>query len=934
MDRYRLDFLGLCEVRWKGSGEFRTATGHHFLFSGNQNSHINGVGLLLTDRMKKALMEYRPISERIMAVRIRTKYRNLTVIQCYAPTEAADNEIKNAFYEQLNSVIANTPKSDIKIVMGDLNAKVGSDNTNLCTIMGTEGLGNICNDNGERLLDFCTGNQLFIGGTKFPHRDIHKYTWQSPDGFTRNQIDHIMISRKFLGCLLDVKTIRGADIYSDHQLLVGIIRLRPMANYRHSCARKKFNVHRLQQPTVADVFSDRLNAELEHLQQPSWKNINEACIKTAHNTLGTSRHHTTPWIRDATWEKINERKQTKAELLAASSDAQARQIREHYNEIERQVKRMARSDRRLYFKDIARAAESAAALGKTRETYVAIKKMSGTKLSTTPNIKDNDGIILTSTDAQLERWREFFESAPTIPEEFTPFSGQSRRNPRRDINTSPPTLAEIKSAISKLKNDKAAGTDMLPPEIFKATPILANYIWSQIKEAWTSCRFPSEWKEGVIITLPKKGDLSECRNWRGITLLNTIQKIVALVILDRISPTIESALRNEQSGFRPNRSCVDHINTLRIIVEQSAEFNSPIFLTFVDFERAFDTINRDAIWSALHNIGIPDQIISLIKEIYRDAPCKARFKGQDSRPFYINTGVRQGCTLSPVLFLTVLDTVLQQTNTEAPAGIQWHLNQRLHDLDYADDICLMSHTLEGLQKKLDSLYENGRRVGLKINLAKTKSMRLGTANFTPLVINGVAIEDVNRFTYLGSIISTDGGADADVTNRINKARCAYATLSKVWNSSQISKRHKINIFNSSVKSVLLYGCETWKVTDPITSKLQVFINKCLRKINRIFWPSRITNIDLLTISNQKPISQEIRQRKWTWIGHTLRKNINDIAKTSLQWNPQGRRNVGRQRTTWRRSVEAEHRSRGLSWPQIRHMAQNRTSWRVFVDSLQ
>lgn len=934
MDRYRLDFLGLSEVRWKGIGELRTTSGHHFIYSGNPNSHINGVGLLLSNNMKKALMEYNPISERILTARIRSKYRNITVIQCYSPTEAADNDIKNSFYEQLNRAISSAPKSDIKIVMGDMNAKVGSDNTNLNSIMGVEGLRSNRNNNGERLIDFCMVNQLFIGGTKFPHRDIHKYTWQSPDGVTRNQIDHFLISRKFLGCLMDVKAIRGADIYSDHQLLVGIIRLRPMANYKKTSARKKFNVHRLQQTSVAQEFTHRLCTELDtHQHQPSWKNITEACIKTANVTIGASTHHTSPWIRDATWEKINERKAIKSELLAADRNPNFQQIMDRYNNVEKQVKKMARADRRLYQKNIASSAEYAAARGNTRETYKAIKQLSGTKLTTTPNIRDSDGNILTNTEDQLERWREFFVSPPLVTNSnSSPPQRQTRRNPRRDIDTSPPTIEDVKRAVAKLKNNRAAGPDSLPSEFFKACPDLTTYIWPHIREAWMSCKFPTEWKEGVIITLPKKGDLTECRNWRGITLLNSIQKIITMIILERISPTIEKSLRNEQSGFRPNRSCVDQINTLRIILEQSAEYNSPLYLVFVDFERAFDTIKREAIWSTLEDIGIPDMFISLIKELYRDAPCKARFKGQESKAFDVNIGVRQGCTLSPVLFLLVLDTVLQQTNIEASNGIQWHLNQRLHDLDYADDICLMSHTLDGIQQKLNRLQEYGIQVGLKINTTKTKSLRIATPNTNPLFLNGSVIEDVNKFTYLGSVISKDGGADEDVANRINRARGAYATLSKVWNSSQISKRHKVNIFNSSVKSVLLYGCETWKVTESISSKIQVFINKCLRKINRIFWPNRISNADLLSISNQTPIAHEIRRRKWTWIGHTLRKDMSNIAKASLQWNPQGRRNVGRQKTTWRRSVEAEHRQRGLTWPQIRHIAQDRTSWRAFVNT--
>lgn len=253
-----------------------------------------------------------------------------------------------------------------------------------------------------------------------------------------------------------------------------------------------------------------------------------------------------------------------------------------------------------------------------------------------------------------------------------------------------------------------------------------------------------------------------------------------------------------------------------------------------------------------------------------------------------------------------------KTNIEAPDGIQWHLNQRLHDLDYADDLCLMSHTLNGIQEKVNKLHVNALKVGLKINFLKTKSMRILTENNTPIVVDGNILEDVSEFSYLGSIISRDGGADADVVSRINKARHAYASLGRIWQSSLISKKHKLRIFNTSVKSVLLYGSETWKVTTTISNKLQVFLNKCLRRILKIFWPLRISNQDLLINGGMEPIDGEIRRRKWRWIGHMLRKDNTDIAKVCFQWNPQGYRNRGRPRASWRRSVEAELLSRRLS----------------------
>ena len=115
--------------------------------------------------------------------------------QCYAPTEEADTQTKDEFYEMLESTLSSCHKSDMKIVLGDFNAKVGADNSNLTHVMGKFGLPSNITDNGNRLIEMCSANQLYIGGTRFPHKKIHQYTWQSPDG-RRNQIDYILISQK------------------------------------------------------------------------------------------------------------------------------------------------------------------------------------------------------------------------------------------------------------------------------------------------------------------------------------------------------------------------------------------------------------------------------------------------------------------------------------------------------------------------------------------------------------------------------------------------------------------------------------------------------------------------------------------------------------------------------------------------------------------
>ncbi|RUS72754.1 hypothetical protein EGW08_019489 [Elysia chlorotica] len=237
------------------------------------------------------------------------------------------------------------------------------------------------------------------------------------------------------------------------------------------------------------------------------------------------------------------------------------------------------------------------------------------------------------------------------------------------------------------------------------------------------------------------------------------------------------------------------------------------------------------------------------------------------------------------------------------------------------------------QEKLNRVAEEAEKTGLKISMTKTEVMRVNNKQHAPIQLHQENIKEVDKFVYLGSIVSKDGGTDEDIRSRINKARHAFRTLRSVWSSSALAQHGKIRIFSSDVKSVLLYGSETWRTTKTNTQKLQTFINRCLRNILNIRWPEVISNQDLWERTRQAPIEQEIKKRKWGWIGHTLRKPSSNTTRQSLEWNPQGKRKVGRPRQTWRRSTDAEARAAGMTWAELRRTSQNRVRWRSVVAAL-
>ena len=162
-------------------------------------------------------------------------------------------------------------------------------------------------------------------------------------------------------------------------------------------------------------------------------------------------------------------------------------------------------------------------------------------------------------------------------------------------------------------------------------------------------QMPQEWETGMVINIHKKGTKSKCENCRGITLLPTAYKLFAHIIKNTLNEHLEDKMVEEQCGFRKGCSCTDAIFTVQQIMEKRKEHNLPLFLLFVDYEKAYDNVNRYKLWEMMDN-KIPNYLLNKIKCIYRNTKIRIKFNDGISEPIHINKGVRQGCGLSPVLF--------------------------------------------------------------------------------------------------------------------------------------------------------------------------------------------------------------------------------------------------------------------------------------------
>ena len=248
MTKYKISILGISETWWPGCSSLKLNSGELLLFSGTEDgTRRKGVGLLLNKEAQNSLSEWTPINDRIITAKFLSNHADLVIIQCYAPTSNADDGQKDAFYEALDETIRKFERHGILLVQGDFNGKIGNENENgTDRVMGKEGLG-AKNEGGKRLIELCVNNDLFIGGSAFAHKDIHQYTWTSPDGNTRNQIDHVCIIKRWRRSLLDVRTRRGADVASDHELVISKIKVKLHKVKKSGFRRGKFNIEKLKQ---------------------------------------------------------------------------------------------------------------------------------------------------------------------------------------------------------------------------------------------------------------------------------------------------------------------------------------------------------------------------------------------------------------------------------------------------------------------------------------------------------------------------------------------------------------------------------------------------------------------------------------------------------------------------------------------------------------
>jgi hypothetical protein len=304
--------------------------------------------------------------------------------------------------------------------------------------------------------------------------------------------------------------------------------------------------------------------------------------------------------------------------------------------------------------------------------------------------------------------------------------------------------------------------------------------------------------------------------------------------------------------------------------------------------------------------------------------------GSHTGEFSMDSGVLQGNVLSPLLFAIVIDFVMKETAGGRQMGIEWVDGKKLMDLDYADDLVLMSDNLEEIREILDRMVRLAKGVGLKINAGKTKSMRNDFACQNEILLNGEPLEDVENFKYLGVNINKSGSLEKEFKERIKKANQTVGMLSRIWKSNRLSIHIKIRLYISLVRSVLLYGFESWYDNQNISNRFRIFENKVLRRILGIKWSDRIRNTTIREVTEVPCVDRVIMDARWRWLGHVMRRDNDRLVKQNVLYQPIGTRRLGRPSPTWKKTMMNEA---GDGWNNVEVISQDRAQWKDYCEAL-
>ncbi|CAF3219623.1 unnamed protein product [Rotaria sp. Silwood2] len=501
--KYQLDILGISSTKRKGQRTLALNNGWQLFYSGvDPSTHAQaGVAILLNPLLANAVLEWKPINERVALIRLQLKATILTIIQVYAPNIEADNM---AFLDTVPTAMESVPMKDFILFLGDFNTHVGNDSQTWNGVIGPNGDQDL-NNQGRCLLDFCA---------------------------TKISSNH------------PIRKIKSKKIIR--------IRWEALADEE---ARRKFAKEVDQR--YSQLPSKETDIELE------WFLCRTALMEAAAETCRTKQigfqhgQKKTAWWNEEVRKAISEKKTAYYQWI----QRQTPENWQNYRQLQDNAKKLVAEAKEKSWEDFGHQLEDNH-YAANKLFWQTIRRLRKGGQKSTRSVKDSSGRLLIREEDILNRWKEYFADLYNSPSEKHTKSSELRLNESDESNDI--SLAEVTTAIKSLKAGKAAGVDEMRPETLKSlTSGDIRWLTRICQVVWKTGKAPADWQTGIVVPIFKKGDQKECSSYRGITLLSLPGKLFARVIERRCREVVEPQIQEIQCGFRSGRGTMDQIFTLQ-----------------------------------------------------------------------------------------------------------------------------------------------------------------------------------------------------------------------------------------------------------------------------------------------------------------------------------------------------------------------------------
>lgn len=753
----------------------------------------------------------------------------------------------------------------------------------------------ITNSYGKQIIELCTSAQLRILNGRTLGDSKGKVTFINHNGISID--DYCIFSSEFLSSIINFTVDQFESTVSDHcPITVNLMshfnkkqqeQLKaPIRNLKWTSEREfafKSNLLKVNfQPVISEMESleetlasseslssveQKINGSLSNISSILY---NAASIGSARNTNSFTkktkhRKIKKPYYDSECEAKYRSLKHQSRKLCEEPWNKQLRlQVLANKKELNKLIRKKYRQFR---FKMVSKLFESTSTSDDFWKTVKDLRKK---------NLNDP------SSNVQPKEWFEYFKNLMNT--EYTKnfddicvdnkFMNYCTKNLNIRI-----TEEEVLLALKSLKNKKSCGPDGLTNEMLKISCMMNVDMYVKLFNLILSSGiYPSRWRENFIKPIFKGGCFNNPSNYRGIALSSCLGKFFSRVLYNRLEKYLEynKIICREQIGFKKGCRTSDHILTLKTIIDKAFKSSKMLYVCFIDFKKAFDTINRDALFLKLFKYNIKGSFLNILKDMYKEVLFAVKVSDGITDMFQSKIGVKQGCILSPTLFSLYIND-LSTLFDETCEPVTLH-NTQLSCLMYADDLVLISQSSVGLQNCLNKLSAYCEEWNLTVNLDKTKVMvfnKSGRKNVKDtFTYNDEIIENCTEYKYLGIIFKPSGIFSNAISLLCKKAAKALFCVKKMLYSEKNDVLSHLKLFYSCVSPIMLYCSEIWslnivKNTKTLESqyfsmesvKLQLKFAKGLLGVN-----SKAVNTAVLAELGMYPISiQALKSSIGFWL---------------------------------------------------------------------